>query len=54
MGGESRSHGDKPIGSSRDDEQRKKVRESTIHRVGKGAHLGDLLRNGMASAMLLK
>jgi hypothetical protein len=41
-GGESRSHGDKPFGSSRDDEQGKKVREYAIHRVGEGAHLGDV------------
>ena len=41
-GGESKSHGDKPFGSSRDDEQRKKVREYVIRAVSEGAHVEDV------------
>ncbi len=41
-GGESRSNGDKPFGSSHNDEQRQKVREYVIRTVGEGVHVGDV------------
>ena len=42
MRGESRSFGDKPVGSPRDDELRQQVREHVSYRMGEGAHSRDV------------